>query len=736
MAITRSKQARQMYKKGSEPVVQGGVENYLGRQPEVQAPRKWQSGPDKPATELAYITEAEKDLLLKADIHGSLKEGPNEGPAGIMSLDSFGDIGGGQAGSMVDSGRQEDRGVGTFGIQNVGSDRKAAEEKARRDLQTAQKAQEESFRSARVREEIKANRKKIKQRFREDKLRRQAKIEGILKGAKSFIDPVTQQVIRLNELGLTDTELEDLGAISNITGIGPKTELNKSIIDNLLEKSDKFSGANIKTFQDRFETPETGLLSLDAALNILSGPLKFGSKKTRTFFTEPTKNIFGKTRKSVLAAGKLKYKGQTVTPEAFAAMTPAMQEEIYGSYMADRLSGKTDAYGNLAPGFMRDAQGNIISTGNDGRDPILPIIPQKAAATAPLAPAIARNLGGLSPRIGGSIFDFTGLADGGRVGAMDGGIMDIVREEMFLGGIVKGIKKGLKGATRAIKKVAKSPFGKAAFLAAPFLMSGGLPSFLKGDALKSFFLKDAAKGFALDNLSGKGVFAGIAGLSALAGLTAPKQDEDKFDLESYYASSGLDPNPDIFPRILGTQFAAADGGRAGYKEGSIESGAMMSEKEMKKLAKSPLYKGFKKMYGIDPSMAKDNPAYDEKFKAFEELFKKGFQEGGNVEPVAKKTMPLLDMGGQEMDLRAEGGFVPIGRMEKADDVPARLSKNEFVFTAEAVRNAGDGDVDKGAEVMYNMMKNLEDGGNVSEESQGLEGARRMFQTSKRLEEVL
>ena len=55
-----------------------------------------------------------------------------------------------------------------------------------------------------------------------------------------------------------------------------------------------------------------------------------------------------------------------------------------------------------------------------------------------------------------------------------------------------------------------------------------------------------------------------------------------------------------------------------------------------------------------------------------------------------------------MDLREDGGFVPIGRMEKADDVPARLSKNEFVFTADAVRNAGEGDVDKGAEVMYNI----------------------------------
>jgi len=123
-------------------------------------------------------------------------------------------------------------------------------------------------------------------------------------------------------------------------------------------------------------------------------------------------------------------------------------------------------------------------------------------------------------------------------------------------------------------------------------------------------------------------------------------------------------------------------------------------------------------------------------KPYDTLARAFVAEGGKPEPVAKKTLPLLDMDGKEMDLREEGGFVPIGRMEKADDVPARLSKNEFVFTADAVRNAGQGDVDKGSEVMYNMMKNLEAGGEVSEESQGLEGARKMFQTSQRLEEVL
>ena len=97
---------------------------------------------------------------------------------------------------------------------------------------------------------------------------------------------------------------------------------------------------------------------------------------------------------------------------------------------------------------------------------------------------------------------------------------------------------------------------------------------------------------------------------------------------------------------------------------------------------------------------------------------------------------IMDLGGMEKDYRAEGGFVPIGKEEKADDVPARLSVNEFVFTADAVRNAGGGDIDQGARVMENMMKHLEAGGQVSEESQGMAGARDMFAVSERLSEVV
>jgi len=67
---------------------------------------------------------------------------------------------------------------------------------------------------------------------------------------------------------------------------------------------------------------------------------------------------------------------------------------------------------------------------------------------------------------------------------------------------------------------------------------------------------------------------------------------------------------------------------------------------------------------------------------------------------------LMNLDGNEMDLRG-GGFVPIGKKEKADDVPARLSKNEFVMTADAVRGAGGGDVNEGARRMYQTMDKLE-----------------------------
>jgi len=66
------------------------------------------------------------------------------------------------------------------------------------------------------------------------------------------------------------------------------------------------------------------------------------------------------------------------------------------------------------------------------------------------------------------------------------------------------------------------------------------------------------------------------------------------------------------------------------------------------------------------------------------------------------------VGVKELDYRKTGGFVPpVGVKEKADDIPAMLSNNEFVFTADAVRAAGGGSVNKGAKRMYSLMRQLE-----------------------------
>ena len=81
----------------------------------------------------------------------------------------------------------------------------------------------------------------------------------------------------------------------------------------------------------------------------------------------------------------------------------------------------------------------------------------------------------------------------------------------------------------------------------------------------------------------------------------------------------------------------------------------------------------------------------------------GLKDGGIA---SLKDGGMLDFGGREMDYRG-GGFIPMGSKERADDVPARLSKNEFVMTADAVRAAGGGSVNKGAQRMYDIMNRLE-----------------------------
>ena len=259
----------------------------------------------------------------------------------------------------------------------------------------------------------------------------------------------------------------------------------------------------------------------------------------------------------------------------------------------------------------------------------------------------SRNLGGLAPRFAGSIFDFDGMADGGRAGAMDGGRMMNQEEDDPVGGIMDletsrqmyGLGKLVKKITRGVKKVAKSPIGKMALLGLGAGMAGfgpakGLFASGKGLGFKKFItdsimgkaigVDSPAAGNAIVRSGGlldfikSNPYKTIGGITALTGLMTPKEEEENND--NYYASNTIDygnvrnnPYKFLSARNQGSRFNVADGGimRNGYAEGSEE-------------------------------------------------------------PVAKKTMPLLDMDGQEMDLREEGGFVPLGRMERADDVPARL----------------------------------------------------------------
>ena len=93
----------------------------------------------------------------------------------------------------------------------------------------------------------------------------------------------------------------------------------------------------------------------------------------------------------------------------------------------------------------------------------------------------------------------------------------------------------------------------------------------------------------------------------------------------------------------------------------------------------------------------------------------GSPEQNAINAAGIMNLPLNQnpAGVTELDLRDSGGFIPpVGVKEKADDIPAMLSNNEFVFTADAVRNMGNGNVNKGAQRMYDMMKKLEGGGRV------------------------
>ena len=334
-----------------------------------------------------------------------------------------------------------------------------------------------------------------------------------------------------------------------------------------------------------------------------------------------------------------------------------------------------------------------------------------------------------------------------------------------------GLGSLVKKATRAVKKVVKSPIGKAALLAGgagllggvgPFagLRTSSLGKYLMGSKLgagvmgptktgilQNFFLKDPRAGFSLSNLLGKGLTnkglaAGIGGLSGIAGLMAAgEQDENDIDIEDIARGEGLDiadivrrarMNDPEFRFLPGAEFTTtyASGGKVKpsrkrlveiYNDSEIE-GELGPAKDFTtdelreilfKMHGDQIYKPYAEGGNVKPRIM-GNPAVVEKIDDMREfmIMNPNIKDVADYTPKKKNKRTkkakggIMNLDGFEMDLRG-GGFVPLGTAEKADDVPARLSKNEFVMTADAVRAAGGGSIDKGADKMYKTMKQLE-----------------------------
>jgi hypothetical protein len=423
-------------------------------------------------------------------------------------------------------------------------------------------------------------------------------------------------------------------------------------------------------------------------------------------------------------------------------------ESVYRPYDQMFIDGKFTP-GPILPmggGGGGGGDGSQTQDQTDPADPADPADPYDDTITQRLALPynFSVNTDDLTKGRGGFFYN-----DGGRAGYMGGGIADL-RQGYFLGKLVKKI-------TRGAKKVFKSPFGKAALLAAGAYFLGptmagsnfakGLGTFAKGAAKKSLYSKGTLDPF-------KAFSVATTAYPLVASMFNRGEDEEDFDFDARkqafidanpqfknpfpfkrgalpFANGGdVDDDDDLSPRaaLARAKKFYASGGLAGLPPVTMMSEGQdiqsfpddestgiaqaTPQDQMPMPARQPMMNPMMARGMMDPRMMQQRP----RIMA---------QEGG-----------MMDMGGMEKDYRNEGGFVPIGGQERADDVPARLSKNEFVFTADAVRNAGGGNIDKGAEIMENLMENLEQGGKVSKASQGLSGAREMFATQQRLGEVL
>jgi len=289
-----------------------------------------------------------------------------------------------------------------------------------------------------------------------------------------------------------------------------------------------------------------------------------------------------------------------------------------------------------------------------------------------------------------------------------------------------GLGSLVKKITKPIKKIVKSPIGKAALTGAAIYFGGGggnpftaagrskfgsnvFGSFLKDSILGKQIARgekgitreggifNLIKNFAVDN-PGK---AALLGLGA-AGVAAPfffGKDEEEEIVEDPFSvtpssiadirqmARNRDPSLAFLPQQQFVQpgFYAAEGGRAQLAGGGGRIQQLIT------LMRDAMDKG---------DMDTADMIKADIFKEFGLRMNKG-----GIASLPKVRM--LEGGMPEIDYRQSGGFVPVGKKEKADDVPAMLSKNEFVMTADAVRGMGDGNVEKGAQRMYDQMKQLE-----------------------------
>jgi hypothetical protein len=298
---------------------------------------------------------------------------------------------------------------------------------------------------------------------------------------------------------------------------------------------------------------------------------------------------------------------------------------------------------------------------------------------SPLSVALASGIGALSaPGAGDTLRGVNRLDEFGTAGDVYKGTQAAQAPSGFLGQGKEFLAKGADKLEGIIAAGRAEPFSMAGLKAASIPITQGAMDLGIAESRR------AAKDFADE---------------ALASLPEGASDADRaLAIRQFMEGAGYFSDEEIEETITAAGYA--DGGRVGLMMGgdpdfSGIKGAVESVDENMRADRAGDFFRLR-----DEAIQKGD---DDKIKEIESDF---FKEFGMVMPKMAKDGGLMDLGGKEMDLR-KGGFVPIGKKERADDVPARLSKNEFVMTADAVRGAGGGNINKGAKRMYETMNRLE-----------------------------